>query len=59
MNKNKAKFGIKIDKCPHGWWSFGVCFSHATFEEYDGGELHETYLYINFFNRSISIGFMM
>lgn len=47
MNNNKAKFGIKIDKFDKGVWSFGICLSHF---------LDETYIYINLFNWSISVG---
>lgn len=46
---NKTKFGIKIDKMYKGWWSFGVCVSHAD---------TETYLFINLFKWSISIGWL-
>lgn len=49
MGEYKAKFGVKIDKTPRGYWSFGVCLSHAD---------DETYLFINFFKWSISIGYM-
>jgi len=47
--RNK-KFQIKIDKCYKGWWSFGICFSHAW---------EETYLFINLFKWSISIGWLV
>lgn len=43
MSNKKTKFGIKIDKMYKGWWSFGVCVSHAD---------TETYLFINFFKQS-------
>lgn len=46
---NKAKFQIKIDKQWKGMWSFGACLSHC-------GE--ETYLYVNLFKWSITIGFL-
>lgn len=45
----EVKFQTKIDKNPSGWWSFGLCLSHQN---------EETYVYINFFKWSISIGFM-
>lgn len=48
--KAKAKFGIKIDKIWQGAWSFGVCLSHG---------FGETYLYINLFKWSISIGLLV
>jgi len=40
-------FGIKIDKMWTGSWSFGICLSHLD---------KETYIYINLFKVSISIG---
>lgn len=43
----KTKFGIQIDKMLKPMWSFGACLSHSEFE---------TYLFINLFNRSNSIG---
>lgn len=46
---NKTEFGIKIDKMYKSWWSFGVCVSHTD---------TETYLFINFFKWSISIGWL-
>lgn len=54
-NGKKSKFDIKINEHPNGWWSFGICLSH---EEYSPHQENETYLYINFFKWSISIGFM-
>ena len=48
-SNNGVKFQIKTDRQPDGWWSFGTCISHM-------GE--ETYLYINLFKWSISIGFL-
>ena len=42
-----AKFGIRIDKQPNGWWGFGVGISHI--EE-------ETYLHVNFFRWFVAIG---
>ena len=47
MNELKVKWGIKIDKLYKNHWSFGICISHQ--EE-------ETYLFINLFKWSISIG---
>ena len=44
---DKVKFGVKIDKLWPGMWSFGVCFSHSG---------AETYLFINLFKWTISIG---
>ena len=44
-----SKFRIKTDKRPNDSWSFGIGLSHF---------LDETYLYINFFRRSIWIGYM-
>ena len=46
---DKVKFGVKIDKHSDGLWSFGACLSHF----YD-----ETYLYINLFKYTVSIGFL-
>lgn len=47
MNELKVKWSIKIDKLYKNQWSFGICISHQ--EE-------ETYLFINLFKWSISIG---
>ena len=47
MNELKVKCGIHIDKLYKNQWSFGICISHQ--EE-------ETYLFINLFKWSISIG---
>ena len=47
MNKYKTKWRIQIDKMYEHQWSFGVCISHYK---------PETYLFINFFKWSISIG---
>lgn len=50
MNGNdKTKFGIKVDKHSDGLWSLGMCLSHF----YD-----ETYLYVNLFKWTVSIGFL-
>lgn len=42
-----TKFGIRTDKYYKGMWSFGIGLSHFG---------KETYLYINLFKWSISIG---
>lgn len=48
MNElNETEFRIVIDKQPKRVWSFGICISHF----YD-----ETYIYLNLFKISISIG---
>ena len=47
--KSGLKFGIKVNRMPEGFWSFGSCISHA---------IEETYLFINFFRWSISIGWL-
>lgn len=48
MNElNKTKFQIVVDKQPKGIWSFGICISHF---------LDETYVFLNLFKISISIG---
>lgn len=46
-NKFKTKFQIVIDKQPERWWNFGICLAHNTIE---------TYVFINFYKWSISIG---
>lgn len=46
---SKTKFRVKVDKHSDGLWSFGACLSHF----YD-----ETYLYINLFKYTVSIGFL-
>lgn len=48
MNNN-TKFGIKVDTMHEQSWSFGICLSH---------EFNETYVFINFFKWSISIGWL-
>lgn len=48
-SSNKIKFKTIVDKNPKGWWSFGICLSHT---------IYETYLYINFFKWSVSIGYL-
>lgn len=45
----KTKFGIKVDKLWEGRWSFGICFSH---------DRPETYIFINFFKWTITIGML-
>ena len=47
MIKTKAKFKVDIFKNCKGMWSFGIGLSH---------HFGETYVYINFFRWSISIG---
>ena len=47
MDETKAKFGIKVDKHYDGAWSFGICLSHWA---------EETYIFINFWKWSVSIG---
>ena len=44
---NKTRFQIVVDKHPEGLWSFGICLSHC---------VDETYIFINIFKLSISIG---
>lgn len=48
--KENTKFRIKVDNMYKGNWSFGICLSHAW---------EETYLYINLFKWSISIGWLV
>jgi hypothetical protein len=48
MSNGKLKFGISVDKIWKGDWSLGMCLSHSQ----DG----QTYIFINFFKWSISIG---
>ena len=47
MIETKTKFKVDIFKNCKGMWSFGMCLSH---------HFEETYVYINFFRWSISIG---
>lgn len=47
MPELKLVFGIRIDKIPKGMWSFGICLSHS---------YEETYIYINLFKITISVG---
>lgn len=51
MSKGKLKFGIVVEKMWEDSWSFGVCLSHS----FDG----QTYIFINLFKRTISIGRVM
>lgn len=45
--KCKTYFGARIDRMWDQMWSFGICLSHDS---------RETYLFINLFKFSISIG---
>lgn len=48
MGELQTKWGIRIDKLhPFSEWSIGMCLSHW---------VNETYLYINLFFITISIG---
>ena len=48
MNElDKTKFQIVINKYPKGMWALGICLNH-----YDD----ETYIYLNLFKVSISVG---
>lgn len=47
IDEYKTKYGIQVDKLSKRQWSFGICLSHDEFE---------TYLFINFFKWTISIG---
>lgn len=47
MGEYKTKWDIQIDKMDKHKWSFGICISH---------DKPETYLFINLFEWSISIG---
>lgn len=47
MFEGKIKWGFEIEKMPDGHWSFGICLSHF---------VEETYVYINLFKWTISIG---
>jgi len=49
MNTSKPKFRIKFQYLYEKQWSIGMCFSHM---------FDETYLYINLFKISISIGLL-
>ena len=47
MGNGKLKWRFVTEKMYDGQWSFGVCLSHS---------VEETYVYINLFKWSISIG---
>lgn len=47
MPDSEIGWGIKVDEIWEGNWSIGACLSHG---------FDETYLFINFFKWSISIG---
>ncbi len=47
MPELKLVFGVNIDKIPKGMWSFGICLSHS---------YEQTYIYINLFKITISVG---
>lgn len=47
MFEEKLKWGFEIKKMYEGTWSFGICLSHS---------VEETYVYINLFKWTISIG---
>ena len=46
---NGTRFRIKTDKYPNDMWSFSIGLSHFT---------DETYLHINLFKWSVSIGYL-
>jgi hypothetical protein len=50
MPENKARPGVVVDKMHTGQWSVGICVSHLD---------TETYLFINFFKWTISIGWLL
>ena len=47
MGQNEVGWGIKVEEMMEDQWSLGMCISHWW---------EETYLFINFFKWSISIG---
>lgn len=49
-DNTKNYFGVHVDKIERGF-SFGICFTHDVY-------FNETYLYINLFKWSISIGLL-
>ena len=49
LSNGNTKFGIRTDKHFKGMWSFCIGLSHFG---------KETYLYINFFRWSVSIGLL-
>ena len=50
MPECECKFGIKVDKVCNEMWSFCIGISHM---------FSETYVFINVFRWSISIGWLM
>ena len=48
-DKQSTKFGIRVDKMSEHQFSIGLCFSHW---------VDETYLCLNLFKWTISIGFI-
>ena len=50
MRNSGSKWGIKVEEMMEDQWSLGVCISHWW---------EETYVFINFFKWSISIGKIM
>lgn len=48
-DKTKVKFSIKVDKMWNDQFSIGACISHW---------MDETYLILNLFKWSVSIGFL-
>lgn len=50
MISEETRWGIKVEKFMEDQWSFGVCLSHWW---------DETYVFINLFKWSISIGKVM
>lgn len=50
MGESEVRWGINVDTMMSGQWSLGICFSHW---------MDETYLFINFFKWTISIGKVM
>ena len=42
-------FGIRVHNMFEGAWSLGICLSH---------NFDETYIFINFFKKSIAIGWI-
>lgn len=47
MIETRIKFKVDVFKNCESMWNFGICLSH---------HFEETYIYINFFRWSISIG---
>ena len=48
-NKSKVKFSVKVNKMCDDQFSIGACISHWQ---------DETYLFLNLFKWSVSIGFI-